>query len=55
MSDLQDLIHRTAKIAYYQGAVHKQEDIIRTLKENLAEGENLDDLIKLIEEEKNWK
>ena len=55
MSDLQDLIYRTAKIAYFQGAVHKQEDIIKTLKENLSEGENLDSLIKLIEEEKDWK
>jgi len=55
VSDLQDLIHKNAKIAYYQGAVHREESIIKAIKENLSEGENRDELIKLIQEQKYWK
>lgn len=54
MSDLQDLIHKNARIAYFQGAIHREEEIIKTIEENLAEGENRDELIKLIKSEAPW-
>jgi hypothetical protein len=55
MSDLQDLIHTNAKIAYFQGFMHKEEQVVNIIKENLAEGENRDQLIELIRNKENWK